>query len=562
MALSRTGDRTPGHPARPARRRRRAIRRPARARLRHDDGSTTTGRTASSIGEPDRGVAAPGARARAGRPDPDLVAVDAGAPGGLLRGDARAAWSSSRSTCGCRPTRSRASSRASGARHLILGTGPRRARSHAKPASTDFPTTTVDALAADPDDVRSRPTGRRSSTAWPRPSRRRPLRARLHVGHDRHAEGRDARPRQRRRLDRVVPPDRARGWTTGSSRCCRCRTCSSRRSGCSTRSIGRRRHPLRPQPQPAGHLRCAPRPPGDDRWSSCRRCSTCSGAPSSARSRSAAGRRRSTAFARIARRLPFALRRLCSGASTSSSAATSGCSCRPGAFLPPALQQALGGPRRHRPPGLRRDRDRHRRVQHPRRPRARHRRAAAGRHPDAPRRRRRDPVPRPDRLQGLLARPRARPPQAFTDDGWYRTGDIGRFDDAGRLILSGRIKDIIVLPNGFNVYPEDIENALRIAGLPRPRRDRDAAGPHRGGRPARPLARRRRGTRAATKVRGLDAAVKAANATLGPNQRIAGWRLWPDEDFPRTHTLKIKRDPRSAAWAATERRPVSVSDGA
>ena len=55
--------------------------------------------------------------------------------------------------------------------------------------------------------------------------------------------------------------------------------------------------------------------------------------------------------------------------------------------------------------------------------------------------------------------------QAFTDDGWYRTGDIGRFDDAGRLILSGRIKDIIVLPNGFNVYPEDLENALRIAGL-------------------------------------------------------------------------------------------------
>ena len=36
---------------------------------------------------------------------------------------------------------------------------------------------------------------------------------------------------------------------------------------------------------------------------------------------------------------------------------------------------------------------------------------------------------------------------------------------AGRLILSGRIKDMIVLPNGFNVYPEDIENALRIAGI-------------------------------------------------------------------------------------------------
>ena len=54
---------------------------------------------------------------------------------------------------------------------------------------------------------------------------------------------------------------------------------------------------------------------------------------------------------------------------------------------------------------------------------------------------------------------------ALTPEGWYRTGDIGRFDADGRLILMGRNKDIIVLPNGFNVYPEDIENALRMAGV-------------------------------------------------------------------------------------------------
>ena len=45
--------------------------------------------------------------------------------------------------------------------------------------------------------------------------------------------------------------------------------------------------------------------------------------------------------------------------------------------------------------------------------------------------------------------------------------------------------------------------------------------------------------------------MKAANATLGPNQRIAGWRLWPDEDFPRTHTLKIKRG-QVRAWLAVD----------
>jgi long-chain acyl-CoA synthetase len=55
--------------------------------------------------------------------------------------------------------------------------------------------------------------------------------------------------------------------------------------------------------------------------------------------------------------------------------------------------------------------------------------------------------------------------EAFTPDGWFRTGDVGHLDGRGRLILSGRKKDMIALPNGLNVYPEDIENALRSAGL-------------------------------------------------------------------------------------------------
>ena len=156
---------------------------------------------------------------------------------------------------------------------------------------------------------------------------------------------------------------------------------------------------------------------------------------------------------------------------------------------------------------------------------------------------------------------------AYTDDGWYRTGDVGHFDGQGRLILSGRTKDLIVLPNGFNVYPEDIENALRIAGLrdsvvleTRPGRieaillaPSDSPIRQAGALdfdPAAPPAELR-----AT----IDAAVKAANASLGPNQHIAGWRLWPESDFPRTHTLKVRRDP-VRAWAAAEV-PVTVSTG-
>lgn len=141
--------------------------------------------------------------------------------------------------------------------------------------------------------------------------------------------------------------------------------------------------------------------------------------------------------------------------------------------------------------------------------------------------------------------------EAFTDDGWYQTGDLGHFDAAGRLILSGRIKDMIVLPNGFNVYPEDIENALRIAGI------RDAVVVETEPGRIEAVVLGLDGERADAVATRVGAAVKAANASLGPNQRIAAWRQWPDEDFPRTHTLKIKRDP-VRRWASGGAAPPST----
>ena len=144
----------------------------------------------------------------------------------------------------------------------------------------------------------------------------------------------------------------------------------------------------------------------------------------------------------------------------------------------------------------------------------------------------------------------------FDADGWYHTGDLGRLDAAGRLILQGRKKDMIVLPNGFNVFPEDIENALRDAGI----RDSVVLETDPGrieavvlapDPSATPDAAVDASTRAA-----IVAAVKAANATLGSQQRIAGWRLWPESDFPRTHTLKVRRNEvRAWARAAAEASP-------
>jgi malonyl-CoA/methylmalonyl-CoA synthetase len=65
----------------------------------------------------------------------------------------------------------------------------------------------------------------------------------------------------------------------------------------------------------------------------------------------------------------------------------------------------------------------------------------------------------PNVFSGYLDRPEANA-EAFTSDGWFRTGDIGSVDADGYHSIVGRAKELII-SGGYNVYPREIEDVLR-----------------------------------------------------------------------------------------------------
>jgi long-chain acyl-CoA synthetase len=139
------------------------------------------------------------------------------------------------------------------------------------------------------------------------------------------------------------------------------------------------------------------------------------------------------------------------------------------------------------------------------------------------------------------------------DEGWYRTGDIGALDQAGNLYFKGRKKEVIVTPGGTNVYPEDLEGALRRQPEVK---DCVVVGIERGGN-AEPCA-----VVIVHDGDELEDAVRRANESLAEYQRIRMWVRWPDDDFPRTSTQKPKRNLiREAAQAQILRPDTTDSAG-
>ena len=121
---------------------------------------------------------------------------------------------------------------------------------------------------------------------------------------------------------------------------------------------------------------------------------------------------------------------------------------------------------------------------------------------------------------------------AAFDGDWYKTGDLGFFDHKGFLHVQGRKKDMIVLPNGQNVFPDDIQAVL--AKHPNVT-DATVVGLTRGSSVE---------VHAALILDDADTAqevVSWTNGQLAEQQRIRGFTIWAEEDFPRTHTLKVKK---------------------
>jgi long-chain acyl-CoA synthetase len=120
-------------------------------------------------------------------------------------------------------------------------------------------------------------------------------------------------------------------------------------------------------------------------------------------------------------------------------------------------------------------------------------------------------------------------------DGWFHTGDIGEFDAQGQLHIRGRKKEMIVTPEGLNVFPEDVERALNAQ--PGVRETAVVGAPIAGS-----TAERVQAVLVLDPGADADAIVRAANATLGDHQKVRALAVWTSGPLPRTEgTKKLKR---------------------
>lgn len=138
-------------------------------------------------------------------------------------------------------------------------------------------------------------------------------------------------------------------------------------------------------------------------------------------------------------------------------------------------------------------------------------------------------------------------------DGWLRTGDIGERDAQGRLFIRGRKKEVIVTPEGLNVFPDDIERTLdQQPGVV----ESAVVGSMQG------TAERVHAVMVLAPGVDAETVVRQANSGLADHQRIRSFSLWTTGPLPRTEgTRKLKRT-AIKAWVTDGAIPAAPgSDG-
>ncbi|NTV48673.1 MAG: AMP-binding protein [Geobacteraceae bacterium] len=123
--------------------------------------------------------------------------------------------------------------------------------------------------------------------------------------------------------------------------------------------------------------------------------------------------------------------------------------------------------------------------------------------------------------------------EVFTDDGWFRTGDLGEIAPDGWLTIKGREKELIVTGSGINVYPDELEAILsRIAGV----KESCVIGVERGGGEEVHAVLLLDGSGVAS-----ETIIAQANSRLDTLHQITSHTIWKEPEFPKTTTLKIKK---------------------
>lgn len=146
-------------------------------------------------------------------------------------------------------------------------------------------------------------------------------------------------------------------------------------------------------------------------------------------------------------------------------------------------------------------------------------------------------------MQGYYNRPDAT--AEVMQDGWLLTGDLGQIDGEGRITITGRKKEMIVLASGKNIYPEEIEAEYRksplvkeicVLGLA----DEDRASTERLHAVVVPAAEVLRQRKIVNTGEALRFDMEGRSADLPAHKRVLGYDIW-FEPLPRTTTGKVKR---------------------